>query len=68
MLLIGSFYGSIFFYATTIISTTAGSICGGITIDFYSEIGGIDQLCSPVSYVYMYLYTLLCIHYVLNTD
>ena len=41
---------------------------GGITIDFYSEIGGIDLLCSPVSYVYMYLYTPLCICYVLNTD
>ena len=49
VLLIGGFYGGIFFYATTIISTTTGGICGGITMDLYSEIGGIDQLCSPVS-------------------
>ena len=68
MLLIGGIYGGIFSYATTIISTTTGGICGGITIDFYSDIGGIDQLCSPVSYVCMYLYTPLCIHYVTNTD
>ena len=48
-LLIGGIYGGILFYATTIISTTTGGICGGITKDFYSDIGGIDQLCSPVS-------------------
>ena len=68
MLLIGGIYGGIFSYATTIISTTTSGICGGITIDFYSDIGGIDQLCSPVSYVRMYLYTPLCIRYVTNTD
>ena len=68
MLLIGGIYGGILFYATTVISTTTGSICGGITNDFYSDIGGIDQLCSPVSYVCMYLYTSLRICYVINND
>ena len=43
MLFIGGIYGRILFYATT------GGICGGITKDFYSDIGGIDQLCSSVS-------------------
>ena len=52
LLLIGGNYGGIFIYATTIVSTTTGSICGGIPIDFYSNIGGIDQLCSPVHYVF----------------
>ena len=68
MLLIGGIYGGIFFYVTTVIFTTTGGICGGITIDFYNDIGGIDQLCSPVNYVYMYLYTPLCLRYVTNTD
>ena len=67
-LFIGHNYGGISFYATTVISTTTGGICGGIPIDYYSVIGSIDQLCSPVSYVSMCLYTLLCIHYVPNTD
>ena len=51
MLLIGGNYGGIFIYATAIISTTDG-ICGGIPIDFYSDIGSIDQLCSPVHYAF----------------
>ena len=68
MLLIGGNDGGIFFYATAVISTTTGGICGGISIDFYRYIGGIDQLCSPVSYVCMCLYTPLCIRYVPNTD
>ena len=68
ILLIGSNYGGIFFYATTVISTTTGDICGGIPSDYCSDIGGIDQLCSPVSYVCMRSYTPLCIHYVPNTD
>ena len=49
MLFIGGIYGRILFYATIVISTTTGGICGGITKDFYSDIGGIDQLCSSVS-------------------
>ena len=68
VLLIGGNDGGIFFYATTIISTTTGGICAGISIDFYSDIGGIDQLYSPVSYVCMCLYTQLCMCYVPNTD
>ena len=68
MLLIGGNDGGIFFYATDIISTTTGGICGGIPIDFYSDIGGIDQLCSPISFVCLCLYTPLCIHYIPNTD
>ena len=52
MLLIGGNYGGIFIYVTAIISTTTGGICGGIPIDFYSDIGSIDQLCSPVHYVF----------------
>ena len=68
ILFIGSNYRGIFFYATTGISTTTGGIRGGIPIDYYSDIGGIDQLCSPVSCVHMCLYTLLCTHYVPNTD
>ena len=62
-LLIGSNYGGIFFYATTIISTTTGGICGGIPIDSYSNIGSIDQVfysnkfCVPVL-VYTVMYTL----------
>ena len=68
MLLIGSNDGGIFFYATAVISTTTGGICGGISINFYGDIGSIDQLCSPVSYVCMCLYTRLCIHYVPQTD
>ena len=44
--LIGGDYGSISFYATTVISTTNGGFYGGIPIDYYSQIGGIDQLCS----------------------
>ena len=43
--LIGSNYCGIFFYATTIISTTTGGFYGGIPIGYYSQIGGIDQLC-----------------------
>ena len=31
------------------ISTTTGSIRGGIEKDFYNNIGGIDQLCYPVT-------------------
>ena len=61
MLLIGGNDGSIFFYATTTISTTIGGICGGTSIDFYSDIGGIDQLCSPVSYIVTY--ACACIHH-----
>ena len=68
MLLIGGIYCSIFFYATTVISTTTGGICGGIPIDFYSDIGGIDQLCSPISFVCLCLYTLLCIHYICHAS
>ena len=68
MLLIGGMYGGIFFYATTVISTTTGGICGGISSDFYRVIDGIDQLCSPVSYVCRCLYTQLCICYVPTTD
>ena len=68
VLLIGGNDGSIFFYATTVISTTTDAIRGGIPIDYYSDIGGIDQLCSPVSYVCMCLYTPLCTHHVHNTD
>ena len=67
-LLIGGIYGGIFFYATTIISTTIGGICEGISIDYYSDIGGIDQLFSPINFVCLCLYTLLCMHYVPNTD
>ena len=44
--LIGGNYGGISFYATTVISTTTRSFYGGILINFYSQIGGIDQLCS----------------------
>ena len=68
MLTIGSNDGGIFFYATNVISTTVGGICGGIPIDFYSNIGCIDQLCPPVSHICMCLYILLCIHFVPNTN
>ena len=68
MLLIGGNDGGIFFYATAIISITTGSICGGISIDFYSDIGGIDQLCSPVSYVCMCLYKPICVCCIPKTD
>ena len=68
ILFIGGNYGGIFFYATTVISTTTGGICGGIPIDYYSDIGGIDQLYSPISYICLCSYTPLCIHYVPNID
>ena len=60
ILLIGGNYGGISFYATTIISTTTGGFYGGIPIDYYSDIGGIDQLCSNNQYV---MYACICIHH-----